>query len=46
VELVNLVIACQGLVERANQELGDILNALTRIVSGAESLTFVQFMKN
>jgi len=36
VELVNLVIACQGLVERANQEVGDILNALRRIVNSAE----------
>jgi len=35
-ELVNFIIVCQGPVERANQEVGVILNALTRVVSSAE----------
>jgi hypothetical protein len=34
--MVNLIIACQGLVERANQDVGDILNALMRTVSSAD----------
>ena len=36
VEMVDLIIDCQDPVEKANQEVGDTLNALTGTVSSAE----------